>query len=316
LTDAVAVSICIPCLNGAAHLESAVRSALGQTHADVEVVICENASTDASLQVAAGLAAEDARVRVHRNPRTLPMARNWNVAVAQARGEHYVLLSADDLLAPTFVERCLAVFAQHPELGHVWTERTDIDEAGAVVHHESYFAADCLMPAPIEGRINLVAGHLVPSQALVRRACWEALGGYDERYDFCHDRHFAARVGLDWDTAYLRDPLSSYRRHAAATTTRFVADKLGVMELYRMRLDLLRERPELAELRPLAEYDLARLCAAYAEIYRAAGDARMAAGYEHLGKSFALADGDLHAAILGRTGGIPVGAQRLDEVPA
>jgi glycosyltransferase involved in cell wall biosynthesis len=316
LTDAVAVSICIPCLNGAAHLESAVRSALGQTHADVEVVICENASTDASLQVAAGLAAEDARVRVHRNPRTLPMARNWNVAVAQARGEHYVLLSADDLLAPTFVERCLAVFAQHPELGHVWTERTDIDEAGAVVHHEPYFAADCLMPAPIEGRINLVAGHLVPSQALVRRACWEALGGYDERYDFCHDRHFAARVGLDWDTAYLRDPLSSYRLHAAATTTRFVADKLGVMELYRMRLDLLRERPELAELRPLAEYDLARLCAAYAEIYRAAGDARMAAGYEHLGKSFALADGDLHAAILGRTGGIPVGAQRLDEVPA
>ena len=87
------VSVCVPCLNGAAHLETAVRSALDQTHADIEVVICDNASTDGSADLARRLAAEDPRVRVHRNPETLPMAANWNVAVRHSHGTHFVLLS-------------------------------------------------------------------------------------------------------------------------------------------------------------------------------------------------------------------------------
>ena len=126
----MAVSVCIPCLNGAAHLESAVRSALAQTHADVEVVICENASTDDSPAIAA------ARRRGRADPRAREPAHAADGRELEHRGravgrhEHYVLLSADDVLAPAFAERCAAVFERHPELGHVWTERTDIDESG------------------------------------------------------------------------------------------------------------------------------------------------------------------------------------------
>ena len=83
-----------------------------------------------------------------------------------------------------------------------------------------------------------------------------------------------------------------------------------------MRLDLLRERPELAALRPLAEHDLARLCAGYADLYRAAGDARMADGYEHLGQSFGAADARPPPGDPRPPGRHPGRAQRLQEVAA
>ena len=310
------VSVCIPCLNGAAHLESAVRSALAQTHRDIEVVICENASTDDSPAIARRLAAADPRIRVHENPSTLPMAANWNTAPSRSRPARTTCCSAPTTcIEPTFAERCAAVFERRPELGHVWTERTDIDESGRVVREERYFAADCLLPAPVEGRINLVGGHSVPSQVLVRRACWEAIGGYDERYDFCHDRLFATRVGLEWDTAYLSDALCSYRVHEATASSRFAGDKLGVMEQYRMKLDLLRARPDLAPLRDLVCARLARLCESYSARFAASGDARLATEYDHLGRSFhppgTPLDEALQQAVLGRADGIPIGARGL-----
>ena len=103
-----AVSIAIPTYNRAATLERAVRSALGQTHADLEVVVSDNASTDGTADLLARLAAEDPRVRSVRQPANTGMVDNLNAAAALARGDHAMLLADDDWLAPRCVEASLA----------------------------------------------------------------------------------------------------------------------------------------------------------------------------------------------------------------
>jgi succinoglycan biosynthesis protein ExoO len=102
------VSVLVPAYNAAPFLTRAVRSALRQTMADVEVIVVDDASTDATLEVARGLAAEDPRVRVLSNEVNQGEARTRNRALAAARGAWIALLDADDAWLPNRLERMLA----------------------------------------------------------------------------------------------------------------------------------------------------------------------------------------------------------------
>lgn len=110
------VSIAIPTFNRAHVIERALCSALEQTHRHLEIVISDNASSDATPQLCAAIAARDDRVRVLRRPRNSGPIANFNAAVAACRGDFILLLADDDWLAPDYVERCLLALHARPEL--------------------------------------------------------------------------------------------------------------------------------------------------------------------------------------------------------
>ena len=102
------VSVILPAYNAAAHLRRAVDSALGQTMSDLEIVIVDDASTDATLEIAGRIAARDPRVRVLHNERNSGPSVSRNRAIAAARGEWIAILDADDSWLPERLERMLA----------------------------------------------------------------------------------------------------------------------------------------------------------------------------------------------------------------
>jgi glycosyltransferase involved in cell wall biosynthesis len=109
-----AVSIAIPTYNRAEKLRRAVQSVLAQTHEDLEVVISDNASTDGTAELLSDLAAADERVRVVRQPVNRGMVANLDAVARLAEGDHVMLLSDDDWLAPRCVERTLEVLRGAP----------------------------------------------------------------------------------------------------------------------------------------------------------------------------------------------------------
>ena len=96
------VSLGFPVYNGERYLAAALDSLLGQTFRDLEVVICDNASTDRTAELCAAYAARDARVRYHRNPTNLGAAPNFNRTFELSRGEYFKWAAHDDVCAPTF----------------------------------------------------------------------------------------------------------------------------------------------------------------------------------------------------------------------
>jgi succinoglycan biosynthesis protein ExoO len=102
------VSVIIPAYNAAAHLRRAVDSALAQTMADLEIIVVDDASTDATLEIAGRIAAQDSRVRVLHNERNSGPSVSRNRAIAAARGEWIAILDADDSWFPERLERMLA----------------------------------------------------------------------------------------------------------------------------------------------------------------------------------------------------------------
>jgi hypothetical protein len=103
------VTIAIPAYNRPDGLRRAVRSALGQRHVSLEVLISDDASPDAGVQRAIGeLLASDPRVRAVRQPCNLGHAGNYQWLLEAARGEYFMWLCDDDWLDPDYVQRCLA----------------------------------------------------------------------------------------------------------------------------------------------------------------------------------------------------------------
>lgn len=104
------VSICIPIYNGEKYLAETIESAMNQTYQNIEIVLLNNHSSDGTEKIISEHAAKDSRIVCFSNDATLPMGDNWNKCVSHATGDYIVVLSADDLMLPEFVEqgvRCL-----------------------------------------------------------------------------------------------------------------------------------------------------------------------------------------------------------------
>jgi glycosyltransferase involved in cell wall biosynthesis len=108
------VSIGLPVYNGERYLAQVLESLLAQTFTDLEIVICDNASSDATAEICQSYRAKDARVRYFRNARNLGAAPNFNRTFELSSAPLFQCGGCDDVYEPTFLERCIAVLEQDP----------------------------------------------------------------------------------------------------------------------------------------------------------------------------------------------------------
>ena len=111
-----AVSIIIPSYRQPHFLRRAIESCLEQEHEDLEVIVVDDASRDASLGVAASFAQRDARVRVIEASENGGLGRTRNVGLAHAQGDYICFLDADDYLLPSSLSARLAAWPAAQEI--------------------------------------------------------------------------------------------------------------------------------------------------------------------------------------------------------
>ena len=124
--------MCVPVYNGETFLAETLRSVLDQTYRDFELVVLDNASTDATGRIARSFAV-DPRVRVERNPSTIPQPDNWREAVRRCRAPLIKLVCADDLLHPRCLEYQVGPMEADPGLAVVAARRHMVDERSRVL---------------------------------------------------------------------------------------------------------------------------------------------------------------------------------------
>ena len=107
------VSIIMPAYNAEPFIERALHSALGQSLRDIEVVVIDDASTDATAERVASLAEKDRRVKLIRMAENGGNYAARNAGLAEARGDWIALLDADDWYTPDRLERLLAAVSEH-----------------------------------------------------------------------------------------------------------------------------------------------------------------------------------------------------------
>jgi GT2 family glycosyltransferase len=207
----VDVSVIIPCYNYARFLPEAVASIVVQTFASWEIIIVDDGSADDTSTVAQRLLRQYAglRLRAFRQPnRGASAARNTGACYAQ--GVYLLFLDADDMLAPTMLERAVAVLQQRAEVGFVYAGMQLFDKDWSHWPSVRY-----------DARI-LALDNIVPAQSLMRRAAWQQVGGFDEVH-FPHgfeDWDLWLRIAAaGWQGYHINAPLVYYRRHGPSLST-------------------------------------------------------------------------------------------------
>ena len=125
---AVKISVCIPTYNHAHFLVDAVESVRAQTVKEFELVIVDNCSTDNTKEVVEKMMAGDNRITYVCNETNVGPVGNLNRCILHAQGEYLTILCADDVLAPTFLEKMSAALDDDPVVKLVACARIVVNE--------------------------------------------------------------------------------------------------------------------------------------------------------------------------------------------
>ena len=178
-TEATLVSAIIPTHDRAGLILRAVASALGQTHAAMEVIVVDDGSGDDTPAVLAAVA--DPRLRVIRRERNGGVSAARNVGIAAARGAYVALLDSDDEWLPEKTARQLAYMGAS---GHTISQTQEIwMRAGRRVNASK---AHC-KPDGFFFEAALRSCLVSPSTTMFAREFFEAVGVFDEGLPACED---------------------------------------------------------------------------------------------------------------------------------
>ena len=210
--DGPLVSVVIPTYNRRHLVERAVRSAVAQTYAKVDVCVVDDASTDGTVEALEPLAAEG-RIRLERNPTNLGMVANFNRCLELSRGDVVLPLGSDDTIDPGLVAAAVEVFERHRRVGMVLAPVRGIDPNGEVLYQGTERPVHHAAAGDEAAWLVLSVGCPMIT-TVFRRSCIDQLGGYDEDIWGGPEVEIAVRVAASWEVYDLGKTLGSYGKHA------------------------------------------------------------------------------------------------------
>jgi len=216
------VSIVMPVLNGSKYIDHAIESILSQTVRDFELLVVDDGSTDDTPERIARFG-QRANVRRIPHEQTLGIARSVNDGLREATGQYIGFLDHDDAWLPHFLETQSRYLDAHPDVGMVHSDFQTIDGDGKILEHSV---------AESRRRGLRPSGHVFPqlfmdsfvvgNSVLIRRECFEKLGGFDESLRWA-DYNMWMRIARFYRVDYVPEVLTQYRQHVGQQTRSVVA---------------------------------------------------------------------------------------------
>jgi len=119
LTSQPILSVGLPIYNGENYMRDPIDSILNQTYKDFELIISDNASTDATQEICEDYSRRDSRIRYYRNEGNLGVTYNFNRVFKLSKGKYFKWVGHDDIHKPTLFEKCLNALIKREKDGYV-----------------------------------------------------------------------------------------------------------------------------------------------------------------------------------------------------
>ncbi|NQT32851.1 MAG: glycosyltransferase [Candidatus Omnitrophica bacterium] len=216
-TDSPKVSVIMNCFNSDEYLREAIDCVYAQTFGDWEIVFWDNASTDASSDIAKSY---DKKLKYFCGEETVPLGRARNMAIERARGKYIAFLDCDDIWLPEKLARQVSVLEENEDISFVFTNTIRFDAKGDVASlNRGYNSSN--------GRIfgDLLKGNFITiASVMVRKDALESLSEvFDERFNMSEDWDLWLRLSYSHKVAYIGEALTKWRINPESWThTKFV----------------------------------------------------------------------------------------------
>jgi glycosyltransferase involved in cell wall biosynthesis len=203
------VSVIIPTFNRAIDLKNAIESVLNQTFQDFELIVVDDASTDATSDVVPSI--HDDRIKYLRHETQKGGAAARNTGIINSTCDYIAFLDDDDEWFPEKLARQMALLLASPQhIGCVYTGYVTVDRGSGkkmgkmVPSKRGDLSKELLIGNRIGGT----------SSILIKRKCLDKVGLFDERLPSFQDYDLWIRISKSFHFEYIKDPLLNYYFHA------------------------------------------------------------------------------------------------------
>lgn len=188
------VSVIMPAYNVDLYVSNAVRSALGQTFEDIEVIVVDDGSSDATGAILSSMADRDDRLQVL-TVENGGAARARNVAMEKARGKYLYFADADDFIMPNALEQMVNV-----------AERNDLELVVAGFEIDTYMRPN-LVPSIVRANVgNDDFGTYAVERKTAGYAIYQDAGAFRQKAHVLFDRNL---LYTPWNKLFLRSRIEA-----------------------------------------------------------------------------------------------------------
>jgi glycosyltransferase involved in cell wall biosynthesis len=227
------VSVVIPTYNVAPFLALTLDSVLAQTMSDIEVILWDDGSSDATLEVAEAYASKDPRVKVARgNHGGVSAARNGGYTLIDPHSEFVTFFDSDDIWEKDALEVLLQALEANPAAPAAHSLCRCIDPQGIQFPHDDHaermrdrsaVVGDEVVPIPPTAATSfgalLVKNYVTtPGTSVIRRSALDRVGLYDQSLPVCEDWDLNLRLARLGEFVFVDRVLLSWRRHPGSTS--------------------------------------------------------------------------------------------------
>lgn len=212
-TKAPLISIGMPVFNGAEYIAGAIESIINQSIIDLELIVCDNASTDDTETICRRYAEADARIHYYRNEQNIGAHPNYNRTYEFASGKYFKWAPHDDLLHPDFLMQCVSALEDASEsvVSQSYLQYIDADDNRIGVYDSNLTGSDSSSPIRRLAALLLTKHPSYEIMGVFRRS---ALDGTQLLQSFHGaDRALLAELALRGSFIQIQEPLMLVRDH-------------------------------------------------------------------------------------------------------
>ncbi len=220
------ISVIIPVYNGEKTIRETIESVLSQTFTDFELIVINDGSQDATLQIVERI--QDARLKVFSYPNS-GQATSRNRGIARACGEYISFIDADDLWTPDKLEAQLKALQDNPQAAVAYSWTKCIDESGQFSRRGSHISDR----GDVYAKLLLIDFIENGSNPLIRAQALTEVGEFDKSMVPSEDRDLWLRLAARYHFVAVPSPQILYRQSAnseSANILRMEAASLRVIE--------------------------------------------------------------------------------------
>lgn len=233
------VSVIIPTFNRDHLLEKAICSVLQQTYENFELIIVDDNSKDNTSGLVSKI--KDKRLKYIKHEKQKGGSESRNTGVAASSGKYLAFLDDDDEWLPDKLQLQIDLFKQNPDAGLVYSGYYYVEAKTNSVFRE--FRPE--KKGMLDDRLlqeNCVG---TTSTAVVRKDCFEDVGGFDANLRGCQDWDLWIRIARRFPIDYVAKPLVRFLNHDVRITHDVNAKIQGKERLLDKIFPLVKDKPKV-----------------------------------------------------------------------
>ncbi len=243
------ISIVIPSYNYGRYLRECLDSVIAQDYPHYEIVLVDDASTDASLAIANEYASKHPQIHVIANHKNCGLFKSAERGFAASKGDYIHFFAADDRYLPHFLSKSMEFFDKHPKAQLVCTDYATFEEGSdelKVIPLNPHWKDPLFLPAEkLAETLQTTPFWIAGASCITSRGLLETYGLLPPELENISDWFAFHRIAFYEGVGYIPEPLTSMRIHAETYTQRVKQDKKRRRAIYRALLDRLANEPPL-----------------------------------------------------------------------